>query len=295
LNIDDVNTITEYLINPKKKYKMFSNLKQLVSAIKSNCLIIVDEAHSDQEVKSTMDNFRKALNIEFNNFTNTIKYLNVSATAYEHILTTMPKVILKPTSDYYGLRKMLESEKVYQSYELTIYDEYIKFIDDLLCKSELAKLPKQYIIVRVQSDAKEQMVRHNIKLYPKTKDFLIESYNMSSKNDINDILKIVPTNTTFIIIKGRLTKGHRIIKENIMAVSDTPNNGHTHTTVQGLIGRMCGYNANPNALIYCDIEKVMDHYEWIKSGYNDKNIPLAKYIMKSGEIKKSSIFGKVND
>jgi hypothetical protein len=295
LHIDDVNTITEYLINPKKKYKMFSNLKQLVSAIKSNCLIIVDEAHSDQEVKSTMDNFRKALNIEFNNFTNTIKYLNVSATAYEHILTTMPKVILKPTSDYYGLRKMLESEKVYQSYELTIYDEYIKFIDDLLCKSELAKLPKQYIIVRVQSDAKEQMVRHNIKLYPKTKDFLIESYNMSSKNDINDILKIVPTNTTFIIIKGRLTKGHRIIKENIMAVSDTPNNGHTHTTVQGLIGRMCGYNANPNALIYCDIEKVMDHYEWIKSGYNDKNIPLAKYIMKSGEIKKSSIFGKVND
>ena len=296
LHLDDVSLITEYLINPKKKFKIFSNLKQIVSAIKTNCLIIIDEAHSDQEVTSTIDNFRRALNIEFNNFTNnTIKMLNVSATAYEHILTTMPKVILKPTSEYYGLRKMLENNKVFQSFDLTVSTEYTQFIDDLLDKLKLSILPKQYIIVRVQSDAKEQLLRQHIKLYQKTKDYNIESYNMSTKNDINDILKIKPNKTTFIIIKGRLTKGHRIIKENIMAVSDTPNNGHTHTTVQGLIGRMCGYNANKNALIYCDIEKVIEHYEWIKSNYNEKNIPLAKYITKSGEIKKSSIFGKVND
>jgi hypothetical protein len=296
LHLDDVSLITEYLINPKKKYKMFSNLKQLVGAIKSNSLIIIDESHSDQEITSTIDNFRKALNIEYNNFTNnTIKILNVSATAYEHVLTTMPKIILKPTLEYYGLRKMLENNKVFQSFDLTISEEYIKFIDDLSDKLKLSILPKQYIIVRVQSDAKEQLLRQNIKSYQKTKNYIIESYNMSSKNDINDMLKLKPNNTTFIIIKGRLTKGHRIIKENILAVSDTPNNGFTHTTVQGLIGRMCGYNANHNSLIYCDIEKVMDHYEWIKNGYNDKNIPLAKYIMKSGEIKKSSIFGKVND
>ena len=296
LHLDDVSLITEHLTNPKKKYKMFSNLKQLVSAIKSNCLIIADEAHSDQEITSTIDTFRKALSIEYNNFTNnTIKYLNVSATAYEHLKTTMPKIILKPTSDYYGLRKMLDNDKVYHSFDLTIYDEYVNFIDDLLDKLKLTTLPKQYIIIRIQSDAKEQLLRKNIKLYQKTKESLIESYNMTSKNDINDILTNIPINTTFIIIKGRLTKGHRIIKQNIIAVSDTPNNGHTHTTVQGLIGRMCGYNANPNAIIYCDVEKVMEHYEWIKSGYNEKNIPLAKYILKSGEIKKSSIFGKVND
>ena len=75
-----------------------------------------------------------------------------------------------------------------------------------------------------------------------------------------------------------------------MAVHDSPNNSHTHTTVQGLVGRMCGYNANHNAIMYCDLEKVIDHYEWIKSGYSEDKIPTAKYILKSGEIKKSSIF-----
>jgi hypothetical protein len=295
LHLDDINLITEYLINPKKKYKMFSNLKQIVNKIKSNCLIIFDEAHSDQEVKSTIDIFRKAIGAEFNNFTNNnIKILNVSATAYEHILTDMPKIILKPTLEYYGLRKMLENNKVFQSLDLTIFENYVEFINDIIFKLTIENnsLPHQYIIIRVQNTVKEQLLRQNIKLYDKTNNFDIESYNMFSKNDINDILQKKPKKTTIIIIKGRLTKGHRIIKEHIMAVCDIPYNCFTHTTVQGLIGRMCGYNANQNALIYCDIEKVINHYNWIKSGYNKNSLPDAKYILKSGEIKKSSIFGK---
>jgi hypothetical protein len=114
---------------------------------------------------------------------------------------------------------------------------------------------------------------------------------MKTLGDVNDLyLKFEPKKPTFLIIKGKLTKGHRILKQHIAVVHDTPNNTHAHTTYQSLLGRMTGYNANKNAIIYCDITNAEEHLLWIKNNYKFTYLPKAKYVSSyDGSIKKSSL------
>ena len=294
IHIPDIKKITTHLINNTTSFKRNDITKTIVSALKQNCLIISDEAHADQEIDSIISKFRKVIGTEFSDYTNdTIKFLNISATAYEHVQAGVPTVILHPQASYYGIINMMVDNKIHQSFDLTQYTEYKDFIKHMSITFKQKSLPIGYYIIRVHSDKDEKILHGFIKKFELTADSIIHSYNMTSKEDINaDYLNKQPNKITFIIIKGRLTKGYRIIKKYIIAVHDTHINTHPHTTYQGLAGRMTGYNANKNALIYCDKENIQQHLDWIKNDYDKDCIPKAKYINKNGSIKETSMLSE---
>lgn len=288
--------ITSHLIDNAKKFTMVNINKNIVSMIKQNCLIISDEAHADQDIESIISKFRKIIGTEFNDYkNNTIKYLNISATAYEHVQAGISTVILHPQASYYGIAEMMDDDNIHQSYDLTNYAIYKDFIRHMLILLKQKSLPVGYYIIRVHSDKEEKMLHSFIKKFEPTTDSLIHPYNMNSKEDINiDYLNKQPNKKTFIIIKGRLTKGYRILKKYIITVHDTCTNTYPHTTYQGLLGRMTGYDANKNALIYCDKKNAQQHLDWITNNYDINFIPKAKYINNNGSIKKiSMLFEKV--
>ena len=111
-----------------------------------------------------------------------------------------------------------------------------------------------------------------------------------------DYLNKPPNKAIFIIIFSKLRKGKKINKKYIIAVHDKLETMVTHTTYQGLAGRMCGFNANQNSLIYCDIEKLEDHKIWIENDYSINNIPKnSNYLNKNtGELKKNCFLKKQN-
>ena len=116
---------------------------------------------------------------------------------------------------------------------------------------------------------------------------------MDFGSNINDLIKTKPIKPTIIYLKDKLRMGEYLDTTYVYMVHDTHESTHTHTTVQSLLGRCCGYNKQSHrTIIYCDYEKVLQHYEWVKHGYNKKYIPIdAKYINKrTRETKENCIY-----
>ena len=109
------------------------------------------------------------------------------------------------------------------------------------------------------------------------------SYDMYYKQSINNLLDNKPIIPTIIYIKDKLRMGEYLNTKYIYLVHDDPNNTYTHTTAQSLVGRCCGYNKKLHqVIIYCDYNKIEQHYKWIKNNYDIENIPKdAKYIKKT--------------
>jgi energy-coupling factor transporter ATP-binding protein EcfA2 len=291
LHLPDLARLTNKLGNQKqsKLYKQ-QNDQQILDKIAENCLIIFDESHCDLQDESTIDQFRKALKISFNNYTNkTIKILNISATGYDQMKVNIKTHFMSPRPGYYGIIDMYKSKKLQCSFDLLKENQFEKFMKNIMKNNDLKSIPEGYYIIRMNDNKEQTKLTKYIKTYFKNKPFEIKSYNMKTEYDINiDCLDIEPEKPTFIIIMNRLRKGKKINKKYIIAVHDKSNNTLTHTTYQGLLGRMTGYNANKSSLIYCDINKAIEHIDWIKNNYSKENIPVhMQWIKKDGSIRDS--------
>lgn len=198
---------------------------------------------------------------------------------------------MRPGENYYGLHQMFSSKipVIYQAKNLS---------DPLECGAlfEEINVCDYYYIFRLPNnkDAADIMI-DNLETAFRIRGASIDSmiYDMSHTENINEIIDIKPSKPTLIYLKHKLRMGEYLDTKYVYLVHDDPNNTFTHTTIQSLIGRCCGYDKKDNfTLIYCDIAKALQHYEWIQSDYAKKHIPSdAKYISKrSKKLKEICIY-----
>ncbi|AYV84087.1 MAG: hypothetical protein Hyperionvirus17_7 [Hyperionvirus sp.] len=257
--------------------------------MKNNSLLIFDESHADLEEQATIDMFRKMLSIEFDNYTNsTVKVLNVSATAYDQLMAGIKTIFLLPRKGYWGITEMFKNKKVFPAYDLLNYKDLEAWLNHICNQLNKKDVPNGLYIIRVDTKIDGKKVEQNLyKYFAPPEQCIVDFYDMEREYNLDvKHLKNKVAVPTFIIIMNKLRKGNRIIKNNIIAVHDKLNNMLTHTTYQGLLGRMTGYNANKNALIYCDKLKATEHLQWIQHNYALEKIPThTQWIKSDGTIK----------
>ncbi len=273
-----------------------SSSDDLIQMVDSS-LIIFDECHCDAEQKKLIDRFRKLLEYTATQNKTFYHVVGFSATPYEQVAAGYPMVIMKPGPGYYGIKDMFRSHfssdpkimpTIFQAKDLRDTSECIDLFSQI-------NLHNYYYIFRLpnrQDD--EKKVIDNICREIKSRKIRFDSiiYDMHHSQNINYLLQQKPIKPTIIYIKNKLRLGESLDTTNVYMVHDNYKSMFTHTVVQSLLGRCCGYNKKSHGvIIYCDYEKADNHYRWMKKNYNINYLPCnAKYIKNDGCTKDICIY-----
>lgn len=289
-HLNDINTFLKNIFE----------YESLFLGMVSNGLVIFDECHCDAEQKTLIDTFRNKLDFYAKEFKTTYYKVGFSASPYEQIFANYTKVVMDPGENYYGLKDMFATINPSKNLIPIIFQakslENNKECSDLF--TEIAICNYYYIFrlpgKKLAEDIFISNVENHFKLYNSKLDTYI--YDMNFTSNINDLLKNKPLKPTVIYLKDKLRMGEYLDTSYVYMVHDDPCNTYTHTTIQSLLGRCCGYNKKSHqTIIYCDYEKAWQHYKWISHNYDINYIPTdAKYIKKSGILKESCIFNLSN-
>lgn len=285
-HLNDINTMVK---NPSEYESIFITMAD-------SSLIIFDECHCDAECLKIIDRFRTILKKTSKDNSTDYYRIGFSATPYEQIVAGYPKVIMYPESGYYGIRDMFDSIEndhskfptIFPAKDLTIQEE----CEDLFTEIDIRN---RYYIFRLRGKRNlDDNIIENIVCEFKKKSAKIDTiiYDMSYKNNINELIDNKPCKPTIIFIKDKLRLGEYLNTKYVYMVHDDPNNMYTHTTAQSLLGRCCGYGkASHKTIIYCDHNKAYEHYNWIINDYDIEHIPRhAKYITKNNTTKQICIY-----
>lgn len=227
-----------------------------------NTLVILDESHTAE----------KDINViakDVDHVTNSL--LTVSATDFHNDMVSsknIPRVILSPGENYYGIVKMLENRMVKQSDRT-----HVKNKINPMFSNELESLVDQckYSIIRVSSHNESINLK---KLLSKThSNILVKIVNVKENKQNMDLsfLGEIPKLPTVVIINGAARMGRQIDTSNLFFVWDTLKS-NTDTCVQGLLGRCCGYNKETHKVkIFTDLEKAKEYNIIVKDNFNTKN------------------------
>lgn len=255
----------------------------LFVSMSDSSLIIFDESHCDAEQNKLIDKFRNKIDWIAKNNNTTYNRIYFSATPYAQISAGFSKVIMKPAPHYYGIRDMFDKINdgfpvVFQAKNLTDKDECHDLFTEIdICNFYyIFRLPNK----KVNADCAMINIEHEFRKKKIRFDTYI--YDMNYHSNINNLLNTKPSKPIVIYLKDKLRMGETLNTEFVYLVHDDPNNMHTHTTAQSLIGRCCGYyKKSHRTLIYCDFDKAWQHYQWISHGYDLEYLPTnAKYINK---------------
>ena len=236
--------------------KTIKNIEMLQDSI-----IILDEVHYGSKQESQIHNLFKRLQIqdilegekcpkleEYN-----IKILTVSATrASEDALYNDP---LKEAKNNWG-RIYMEPGPGYKSIIDYFNEDQIKTYIEFDPKNEneiielLNKYTNQnkYFIIRAIGKKNEY-----IEELIKTLNIPIQYYDQTHRDNFDTI---EPEQFTVVLIKGRLRLGKELNKAHICAVFESSNDKMDNDTLlQGLAGRVCGYNVRNPIDIYIPYSK----------------------------------------
>lgn len=224
-----------------------------------NALVIVDESHMVQTVGQTLHRFlgRHGITMDGNPTTLNAKnayVLSVDATPYSEISALIHKETpykkfveqMQPGEGYRGLEELVEAGVIHPTFN--ILEDPVRFTSLLL--------QRKYFIMRMNhsklNDASINIIRAICaeKGYP-VLNYLSGTYEvaitrkeqMTSKIPIAHCLEDEPALPTVILIYGRLRAGKVVPKRHVGGVWEGAEESNTDTVIQGLVGRMCGYEA----------------------------------------------------
>lgn len=250
----------EFLSIRRKINVMWSHDISKKRNAEKNTLFIWDESHSAQNIGNRPGKFLDANGISGDGDQSKLErnnnyFLSVSATPFSEISDMAhegqmkKKITLKVSDQYFGLEQMLRNNNIrsYSSWRTALKQAFAEH------KSQQPK----YSIVRVKDDRMGDEVKrmaascgwHSINYNSKSK-------GISSLNDLNT----APTRNTVIIIKAMCRMGKVVPKQHIAFCMETSNQPNTDVVLQGLLGRMMGWNANRDVIIYLN-EKVFSFNE----------------------------------
>lgn len=279
-NIFHNSEMRKFLKKPKPSWTIDD--LTVINRMRKNSLILIDESHYGSDKNQILNKFlTEILNISPNGdnktlIENNIYVVSISATPMAEFLTASTSefkkkiVSLQNGNGYYGILEMFENNKVFKSYDLKDKSSIDMFIDKIININKLG-----YVLVRSTESQKKKIKE---RLGERLIDFSIIDYDQYNKSrildnmGINDLLQNFPKKNTIIFLKGLLRAGKRVDTRYITMIHDT-SESKVDTTVQSLLGRCCGYNKNPDILIYCDYHSALKYKNWVESDYDIKLVP----------------------
>jgi hypothetical protein len=290
------SNINLFHLNDLKKFK-----KEISG--KKNCLIIIDEAHIASLGSQTILNSLKDAGLDDKEYlySNDIKILEVTATpggiVYDlnNWKESKEIQILEPGENYTSCFDLYDNKKVYKVMDLcciekdgTINKKQLKENSKKLAEIiSLFKNDPMYHCFRISSNSikdggevkcKGDIEKENIinifKEKLNTDDLDIIDYDLHYKLDINDTLKKKPSKHTLIFIKEKMRCAYTLKKKYVGIVYERyTSTSNYSSSIQGLLGRMCGYDYNGKSVIFADLQAIINYRELWKSKFEDKYIP----------------------
>jgi len=247
-----------------------------------NCLIVNDESHFAQAknnrpfqdfwLKNGLD---KCLHGDFSALLEkNIRVLSVSATPFSECIQNQKThlgmlsnsalkeknfFLMNPGEGYNGVGSFLEKKKIHFESE-SINGASQKHIRQILA---LPKYDNKFCLVRTYAAVKDQEIMECI-----AKDLEMEYKPVFGGNggDAFDFLyNEVPTCKTLVHICGKARMGQVLKKIYIGMVYEQSTNPNVDTVLQGLLGRMCGYDTNGDIDIYLPASREDDINKYVDS------------------------------
>jgi hypothetical protein len=227
-------------------------------------LIVVDETHLVCDKDQTLSNFLQKHNLTMMGTTpemikNSTYILSVDATPFAELSAINYEqsylkaiVTLKNADGYFGPMDYFNQGLIHETFSFN--DERF---DQLI-----AQLPQKYILVRITGKNRQEcyhlisaaqrtgcdIVRFTSKEEKGNQQFVISQEDADKFSSLYPrsppvlCLESAPSRTTIVIVDGRLRCGKRLIKHYIGAIWEASKGANTDTIIQGLLGRVCGYD-----------------------------------------------------
>ncbi len=229
--------------------------------------LIIDEIHYGANEESVLDNLFIRLNIkdiligkkcdllkEYNIKILTVTATNANQDALYHNTDICEanlnwgRAYMEPGDNYKSIVDYYYANLIHKNFKLCEKNENL--VNSLFT---MYKETSTYMIVRAVSEQ-----------FYYIEDYLTtNSINYILYDQKNNILfdKIKPTCFTVVLIKNKLRLGKELNKEYISAVFESSMDMNTDTLLQGLAGRVCGYNVNNEINIYLPFknQEVLDN------------------------------------
>jgi hypothetical protein len=228
----------------------------------NDTLFIWDESHYAQNKMNRPFKFIKAVDISADGEVTKLEgdrnnyFLSVSATPLSEVSDAIhenqqKKVVkMQPGEGYVSVGKFYRGKKI------IAIKNWEKSLPGCFEKQKQSPIAK-YSIVRIRGDKEMDKA---IKMAEEA-GLAWEIYDAEAKKQTKqsrdhskmqsfDELKNAPQRHKVIFIRAMARMGKRIPKEHISFVMETSKNANSDVLLQGLLGRMCGYNINEEILIY---------------------------------------------
>tara|TARA_A100001015_G_C15013124_1_gene724163 strand:+ start:374 stop:2482 length:2109 start_codon:yes stop_codon:yes gene_type:complete len=236
--------------------------------ISEETLIIHDESHMAQSKNNIpfkrfyqKNNLDKALMGDFSELVSKKCYiLGVSATPFSEIVANKkvqtsdwtteessfldgvelsPKnfYFMQPGSGYIGVTQFLELGAIKFEAENIKVDECDHIVSVL--KKNSPKYDKKYVVIRTLCAEKDMDMMQTI-----ASSTGYEYVSVFGGEGSLEFMKVQPLKATLVHICGKFRMGQVVPKGHIAMVYEQSKNPNADTILQGLLGRMCGYNQN---------------------------------------------------
>jgi hypothetical protein len=257
---------------------------------KKNVLIIIDEIQIAAKENQTLYNSFNDAGFYNKQYllNNDIKIIEFTATPDGTIYDLMNwgenalKIKMEPGQGYTSCFDLKNQNRVFQYKDLCGYDKKTDTVNEKLVSKNITELNSHieqfeeplYHIIRTPNAFMSSIVINNFKKYinENIKYYKYDKDN-DTKDDINQILKVKPTEHTYIFIKEKLRCAKTLYKQNtgINYERFTMHPDDTAIT-QGLIGRGTGYDDNGKSIYFTNISSIEKYEKLWKSNFEDKSI-----------------------
>ena len=240
---------------------------------KKNTLIIMDEIQIACEEDQTIYKTFKECGFYDLDFLleNDIKLIQFSATPDGNMNDILDwkhysaKIKLEPGTGYYGPKQAIEQDRVKQFNDLKNIDNVKELRQDIECNF---KTPRYHLIRVPNKRENKDGTNNQFKVISNIKKVFGDNYEYNKnylktkKNDINDILTEQPKKHTFIFICETYRCAKTIEKKFIGVLYERYTfNPDDSTIIQGLFGRLTGYDDNGDSICYTNIPSLENYIQ----------------------------------
>lgn len=233
--------------------------------ILNNALIIWDESHYGQSNQQMVDEWFRVQGIspDGSGCANGNIVLSVSATPFSECIDigkhcqTKKVVHLSPGPSYWGVDDMMEND--------VILPFVVKLLPTMLGELKDARADGRNAAI-IRLSGKQAALESSIRRHCAKKQILCQDMNAGSdEKDINALLSSTDE-PMVVLIKGMLRMGKRIErKDRLLWCLETSTDPNHDTTLQGLLGRCCGYiegGSGPDIKVYLSPIQVQNLKAW---------------------------------